>query len=123
MKKFLFRLAKTPLGKTIVGIAFGKLPNLIPVRRVKETEKVLAFYHPKPYWENHILIVPKKRIRSLDKIGVDDLPYVEEVFRVAREIILEKGWDKLDYQIVANGGSRQEVAQLHFHLGQGNTLE
>ena len=123
MKKTLFNLAKTPLGEIIVGIAFGKLSKLIPVDRVKETDKVLAFYHPKPYWENHILLVPKKSIKSLDKISDSDLSYIEEVFRVAQEIILEKGWDKSDYQIITNGGSRQEIAQLHFHLAQGKVLK
>lgn len=121
MNKVLFALAKTPLGELIVGIAFGTLHGLLPVNRVKETKKVLAFWHPKPFWEEHILIVPKKAIKSLSEMSPDDLPYITEVFKVAREIVIEKGWTVTDYTIVTNGGNRQEVAQLHFHLGRGST--
>jgi len=31
-------------------LTFGKLSKLLPVDRVMETDKVLAFKHPKPYW-------------------------------------------------------------------------
>jgi len=119
MRKALFALAKTPLGELIIGIAFGTFHGLLPLDRIKETEKVLAFWHPQPFWEEHILIVPKKAIKSLSAMCHDDLPYITEVFKVAREIALEKGWDQSDYTIVTNGGSRQDVAQLHFHLGRG----
>ena len=120
MNKALFTLAKSPLGKLIIGIAFGTFHGLLPVDRVKETEKVLAFWHPKPFWEEHIIIVPKKAIKSLDAMSPDDLPYITEVFKVAREIVIGKGWDKAAFTITTNGGTRQEVAQLHFHLGRGS---
>ena len=62
----IFKLAKTPLGDLIVGVAFGTpLANLLPIKRIKETDKVIAFWHPKPFWERHILLVPKKQIKSL----------------------------------------------------------
>lgn len=47
------------------------------------------------------------------------MEYVTAAFVVAQEIVKEKGWDQTDYTTVTNGGSRQEVAQLHFHLGSG----
>jgi len=50
ISKQLFKLAKTPLGDLIVGISFDTpLNKLLPVKRIKETDKVLAFWHPKPY--------------------------------------------------------------------------
>jgi len=70
----------------------------------------------------HILIVPKKAIRSLIEVKDEDLVYISEVFRVAREIVKERGWKETDYTIVTNGGKRQEVPQIHFHLGSGATL-
>jgi len=50
MKKKLLIIARSPLGELIIGLAFGKLSKLLPVDRVTETDKVLAFKHPKPYW-------------------------------------------------------------------------
>jgi histidine triad (HIT) family protein len=123
MSKTLFRLAKTPLGDLIVGIAFGtSLNKLLPVKRIKETNKVLAFWHPKPYWERHILLVPKKPIKNLTSLNPEDYEYIQDVYGLAKEIVLELGWDKTGYTILTNGGERQEVNQIHFHLNSGNQL-
>lgn len=119
----IFKLAKTPLGDLIVGIAFGTpLSNLLPVKRVKETDKVLAFWHPKPFWEKHILLVPKKQIRSLTEMKDEDFKYIEEIYKTAKEIVKELGWDESEYTILTNGGNRQEVNQIHFHLNSGKML-
>ena len=119
MQKQLFAFSKTTLGELIVGIAFGKLSKLLPVKRVLETDQVLAFWHPKPYWEQHILIVPKRTIKNLASATPEDLPYIQAVFAAAQEIVVNEGWDKTDFSITTNGGARQEVAQLHFHLMRG----
>jgi histidine triad (HIT) family protein len=119
----IFKLAKTPLGDLIVGIAFGTpLSNLLPINRVKETDKVLAFWHPKPFWEKHILLVPKKQIKSLTGMNGDDFEYIEEIYKVAKEIVMELGWNETEYTILTNGGNRQEVNQIHFHLNSGKML-
>lgn len=118
----LFALAKTPLGDLIVGLAFGKLSNFLPVKKIKETEKVIVFWHPKPFWEKHILIVPKKQIRNIVEVGLEDMIYIDEVYRVVGEVIKELGWEKGGYSLLTNGGSRQEVNQLHFHLQSGEQI-
>jgi histidine triad (HIT) family protein len=123
MRKILFTLAKSPVGELIIGLAFGKLSSLLPVKKVFETDKVIAFEHPKPYWKHHILIVPKRSIKNLAIASQEDFEYINECLFVAQKVVLMKGWDDSNYTIVTNGGSRQEVAQLHFHLGSGSTLE
>ena len=122
MSKKLFALAKTPIGDLIIGLAFGKFSKLLPVKKLKETDKVVAFWHPKPFWEKHILIVPKRAIKKLTLLSEKDMEYVDEVFRVARELVETLGWEKEGYTLLANGGKRQEVNQLHFHLASGREL-
>jgi histidine triad (HIT) family protein len=123
VSKHLFKLAKTPLGDLIVGIAFGTpLSKLLPVKRVKETDKVLAFWHPKPFWQQHILLVPKKPIKSISSLKTEHYPYIEDIYKTAKEIVEELGWNKTEYTILTNGGNRQEVNQLHFHLNSGKEL-
>lgn len=115
-----FKLAKTPLGNLIVGIAFGtSLSKLLPVKRVKETDKVLAFWHPKPFWEKHILLVPKKPIKNITSLNTDDYAYIQEIYKLTKEIVEELGWDKTEYTVLTNGAGRQEVNQIHFHLCSG----
>lgn len=118
----LFSLAKTPIGDLIVGIAFGRLSKLLPVKRVKETGMVIAFWHPKPFWERHILIVPKKAINKITALKKEDLDYISEVYKVAKEIVEELKFEKDGYTILTNGGNRQEVNQLHFHLASGKQI-
>lgn len=122
MSKRLFALAKTPVGDLIVGLAFGKFSKLLPVKRIKETENVIAFWHPKPFWEKHILIVPKKAIPKLTSLSQNDYPFLMEVYKVTEEIVSELGWEKAGYSLITNGGTRQEVNQLHFHLCAGKQL-
>src|SRR5581483_3646436 len=122
ISKKLFSLAKSPVGDLIVGLALGKFNKLLPVMRVKETDKVIAFWHPKPFWEKHILIVPKKSIKKLTSLKEEDLKYIDEVFVIAKEIVEELGWEKNGYTLLVNGGTRQEVNQLHFHLASGEQI-
>jgi histidine triad (HIT) family protein len=120
--KAMFSLAKTSVGDEVVGLVFGKFSKFLPVKKIKETDRVIAFWHPKPFWEKHILIVPKRKIKSIASVSGDDLEFVGEVLLVAKEIILELDWDKEGYTLLANGGTRQEVNQLHFHLACGERV-
>ena len=120
MKKQLFSLAKTPLGDLIIGLAFGKFSKTLPIKRIKETDKVVAFWHPKPCYEKHILIVPKRAIKSLSKARTEDIPYLSEALSVAKEVVDEVGLE--DYSLITNSGAKQKINQLHFHLISGNEL-
>jgi len=120
--KKLFSLAKTPVGDLIVGLAFGKLNKLLPVKKLQDTDRVVAFWHPKPFWEKHILIVPKRPIKKLTSIKEGDYVYINEVFKVAKQLVEKLGWEEGKYSLTVNGGKRQEVNQLHFHLSAGKEL-
>ncbi|MEI6660337.1 MAG: HIT domain-containing protein [bacterium] len=93
------------------------LNNKITVQKIKETERILAYYHTKPNWTIHIVIVPKKHIEKF--IDLDDMSLVQEIFKVAKDIIKEKGLMHSNYKIITNGGSFQDSEHLHFHLVSG----
>ena len=119
----IFKLAKTPLGDLIVGVAFGTpLVNLLPIKKIKINNKVIAFWHPKPFWQEHIVLVPRKPIKSLTSISEDDLKYIAEIYKVIQEIVIELKWDKSGYSVLINGGNRQEINQIHFHLFSGDEI-
>lgn len=40
------------------------LNDKIKVKKVEETENVLAFFHTKPYWLVHVVVIPQKHISS-----------------------------------------------------------
>lgn len=122
ISKYFFNIAKTPIGDLIVGLAFGKFSSLLPVKRIKETDKAIAFWHSKPFWENHMLIVPKAPIKSLICITEANASYVAGVYTLLADVIKELGWGNEEYSTLINGGKRQEVGQLHLHLFKGREL-
>lgn len=122
ISKRLFSFAKSSVGDLIIGLAFEKFSSLIPVRKIKETDKVVAFWHPKPFYEKHILIVPKKRIKNLLSISNSDMEYVDEIYKTVKEVVKKLKWEDGGYTLLTNGGNRQEVNQLHFHLWSGKIV-
>ncbi len=93
------------------------LNDKMNVKKVRETDRVLAFYHTKPSWTTHIVIVPKVHVTRL--VDLEDLSVVQEIFRVAQEIIRDMKLHESNYKIITNGGSFQDSQHLHFHLVSG----
>jgi histidine triad (HIT) family protein len=112
----LRRITRTPLGGRLAAWMLANMSFLIPVRRLRETSTLVAFYHPQPSYPVHILIVPKKAIASLTEITPSDQPFLADLFACVRELVEELHLDQQGYRLIANGGNFQEVAQLHFHL-------
>jgi histidine triad (HIT) family protein len=89
---------------------------LIPVERLYETDWVVAFYHPKPSHKTHILIVPKRPIRSLVALTDADAPVVHDVITTAQHLVQKLGLEKQGFRLTVNGGAYQDVMQIHWHL-------
>jgi diadenosine tetraphosphate (Ap4A) HIT family hydrolase len=100
----------------LVRLAFGRLWWLLPVRRVAQTRGVLAFDHPAPSWQPHLLLVPKRSIRSVLAARPADAPLVGELLRLALVLAHRRGLHRQGFALLVNGGAYQDVPQLHFHL-------
>lgn len=114
--KKLFSFSKTKLGDLIIGLSFSKFSKLLPIKRLIETDKVISFWHPKPSYTKHVLIVPKKSIKKITSLEKEDIEYIEDVFMVTKELVKKLDLEKEGYTLLINGGKTQEVKQLHFHL-------
>lgn len=100
----------------VVRLAFGRLWWALPVRRVGQTGGVLAFDHPAPSWRPHMLLVPKRAIRSLLDARAADAPLIGEIMRLALAIAERRGLADQGFALFVNGGEYQDVPQLHVHL-------
>ncbi|MBS1248810.1 MAG: Purine nucleoside phosphoramidase [Chloroflexi bacterium] len=116
MKKILLSLARTPLGGEIVGWILTHMSSLLPVDRLRETDSLLAFWHPAPVYTTHILIVPKRRYRSLMALNTEDVTFMGDLFKTVKSLVEELELEDGGYRVVVNGGDYQEVEHLHFHL-------
>lgn len=112
----IFRIAKSKLLRPVIGWCFINTIDLLPLNRIIETARVIAFYHPKPSYRVHVLIVPKKVIGEFIEIDLIDADLIKEMFTVANRVIIKLDLSKKGYSLILNGGTKQEIKQVHFHL-------
>ena len=85
---------------------------------VYEDSQILAFKDVNPQAPVHILIIPKKEIKTINDIEVDDIEVIGKLFLVAKDIAKEKKIDKDGYRVVMNCNdyAGQTVFHIHLHL-------
>ena len=93
------------------------------VRRVVETENVLAFHHTRPFYPVHIVVIPKHHVGSLLTLGDQDsqllLELVEVIKQVAARMVAEHG----ACRVITNLGEYQDSKHLHWHVAAGQPLK
>lgn len=104
---------------------FNKIINReIPANIVYENKYVIAFKDINPLAPIHILVVPKKEIRTLNDFVIEDSIYITEIFLAIKELVKELNIAENGYRVINNcnkyGG--QEVFHLHFHLLGGEPI-
>ena len=116
-KKLLFKIAKGPFMGKLVGNVFQHCSWAIPVKKVYNSREILAFHHPRPSYENHIIISPKRAVKNLQQMTFDRFSkYFVKIWEAAKDICMMYPGYNDSFVIVANGGKRQEVGQVHFHM-------
>jgi histidine triad (HIT) family protein len=85
---------------------------------VYKGETVVAFDDIHPQAPVHILIVPRKHIRSINDMEDEDRSVVAELIYTARKLAEEKGIRHSGYKLVFNveRGGGQYIFHLHLHL-------
>ena len=94
-----------------------------PVRKVIETDNVLAFHHTRPFYPVHVVVIPKRHIASLLTLEKGDdnllLELIEIVRQVAAQIVAEHG----ACRVLTNLGEYQDSKHLHWHVAAGQPLK
>jgi histidine triad (HIT) family protein len=89
------------------------------VEKVFETENVLAYHHTRPFWETHIVVIPKTHVDSLLTVENELLMELMDVVRkVAKDVLAEKGAAR----VLTNLGEYQDSKHLHFHVSSGKPI-
>ena len=105
---------------------FSKIINKeIPADVVYEDNEIIAFNDINPQAPVHILIVPKKEIRTLNDLNENEQKIVGKIFLTVKKLAKEFNIDKTGYRTVFNcnedGG--QTVFHIHLHLLGGRKLD
>jgi histidine triad (HIT) family protein len=117
--KLLFSVAKSRVGTLITGWSLAHLSAFIPVDKLHETEWVVAFWHPKPSYPIHILIVPKRQMQSLLALTEADLSVLGDVVKTAQHLARTLALEERGFRLIVNGGVYQDVMQIHWRLVSG----
>ncbi len=96
----------------------------IPADIVHETDNVLAFRDVNPQASTHVLVIPKRRIPTINDLTEEDAPLIGEMFLVAKTVAAAEGLAEDGYRLVMNcnehGG--QTVFHIHLHLIGGRPM-
>ena len=118
----LFRFArwvsKHPVTGRLIGLGFQYGSWLIPVKPIVADKRVIAFPHPKPSYDDHVLVIPKRAIGTfVDLLKKENRAYLLALLDTAKT--LSNVWEWTGFSFGVNGGVNQEVGQVHFHLYRG----
>lgn len=85
------------------------------------TETLVVFRDIHPQAPLHLLIVPKKHIRSVNDLDAGDVPLLGELFRAAQELAKRQGMSRDGYRLFVNveRGGGQVIFHLHMHMVGG----
>ena len=108
MRKFLRPVAP------LIGWIFAHMSFVIPVKRLRETQTLVAFHHPQPSYAFHVLLLPKKSVVSLMSFDPNDTTFLFDLYTAVQSLVEE--FNLAAYRLIVNGGEYQDFPQLHFHL-------
>jgi len=92
------------------------------VRIVTETDNVLAYHHTRPFWPEHIVVIPKRHVGSLLTIETQDAPLLLELLTVIREVAARVVAEHGACRVLTNLGDYQDSKHLHWHICFGDPL-
>ncbi|MFN2546633.1 MAG: histidine triad nucleotide-binding protein [Myxococcales bacterium] len=95
----------------------------IPAKKVGESAHAVAFPDINPVAPQHVLVIPKRHIASLN--DVTDWSVMAHVYELAGKVARETGIDKTGWRAVINTGrdANQLVHHIHLHVVGGRQME
>lgn len=98
---------------------FCKIVNReIPSEFLYEDDAYVVFKDIHPAAPVHLLLVPKKHIRSINDLKGEEGDIISGLFMVAKKVAREQGVNESGYKLLFNveKGGGQEIFHIHLHL-------
>ena len=98
---------------------FCKILNKeIPSEFIYEDDAFVVFRDINPQAPVHLLIVPKKHIRSINDLTDEDKDVISEIVMVGKKMAKQEGVNTSGYKLVFNveKGGGQVIFHIHLHL-------
>jgi len=98
----------------LASFIFTRMSFLVPTERLRETDTLLAFHHPRPAYPFHVVLVPRQAIPNLMALNPSNAKFLSERFETVQSLVTE--FQLPAYRLILNGGEYQDFPHLHFHL-------
>jgi len=97
----------------------------IPAKILHEDEDTLAFADIDPQAPQHLLVVPKKHIATLNDAAPADERTLGKLFRTAAKLAKERGFAERGWRAVVNVNedAHQLVFHVHLHVLAGRAFQ
>ena len=92
---------------------------------IYEDNDIFAINDINPVARVHILVIPKKKIATIDNLNDSDVDLVGKMIMVAKQLAYELGIDNTGYRLLfnTNDDAMQTVFHIHLHLIGGQKLK
>ena len=92
-----------------------------PTKFLFENDILVVFKDINPQAPVHLLIVPRKHIRSINDLTEEDKKIVSEIIMTGRDMAKQEGVSESGYKLLFNveKGGGQIIFHLHLHLFGG----
>jgi len=92
------------------------LSGKIEIETVWEDERVLAFHHPHPQAEIHVVVIPKQHVASLlDPLALDGA-LLSSMVQAIQEAARQLGLDNTGFYVRANAAAPGVTPHMHWHI-------
>ena len=107
------------LAGLLASAGIQRASNALPLV-VRETDKCITIEHPFPTFKSHFVVFPKRDIKDIANVSVEDGPIILECLEHIRWLVVRHNLSR--YRVETNGAGRQHVTYLHVHLVSGERL-
>jgi len=92
---------------------------------IYEDNKIFAIHDINPVAKVHILIIPKKKIPTMNDLTEDDKDLIGSMFICAKQLAKKFNIDQTGYRLLfnTNADAMQTVFHIHLHLIGGEKLK
>jgi histidine triad (HIT) family protein len=92
------------------------LSGKLDIKKVWEDERVLAFHHPKPKAEIHVVVIPKQHVESLlDPLALDGA-LLSSMMQAIQNVAHQLGLDQTGFFVRANAAAPGVTPHMHWHI-------
>jgi len=92
------------------------LSGKLEVEKVWEDERALAFHHPQPKAEIHVVVIPKQHVESLlDPLALDGA-LLSSMMLAVQNVARQLGLDRTGFYVRANAAAPGVTPHMHWHI-------